>query len=207
MGKFFITEEEKSNILKMYLLEDGSQHTLLSEAPTVYDPWAEHGAPLPNGLKFKSPEAYNALSTPPMGVQITSADQAGAPSLFAQDPTTKQFKLKTPQTSGGQRDLNAEIDIIAQNLFVMAAALGLKGLSPLSDVNSLGGYYKRVMNSVSKLVPPTNSILSPAGVALIMPTDKRYVDIVRSWTYLVNKKYDPIYKSRISQYAVLPAQK
>jgi hypothetical protein len=197
-----LTESDLVQIVKRVIKENNSSTSMISE---LYDPWSEYGVPLPTGLKFKTPEDYNALSAPPMGVGLTSKDQMGAPTLFKQDPITKKYTLKTQV--GGQGDLNAEIDIIAQNLFIIAAALGLTNLSTLSSIESLGGYYKKVLNSVSKLKPPTRDTLSPAGLALVMPTDKRYVDLIKAWPYLVTKKFDPVYQSRIAKYAVLPTQK
>ena len=193
------------------LSESDKQH--LMEGPKAYDPWLELGGVAnPKGLKFKSEDAYQKfLYSGTNPYSITAADQKGAPTLFEKDPATNQLKLKKPGTA---RDLVAELEVIAQNLFLIAAANGEKSLYRYAlEPGNVTAFYnakKAAIDGVDSSATNPRGTTKIANVRELGPTlttDKNFTSNISApgtWSYLVNNKWEPVYKARVAAYAALP---
>jgi hypothetical protein len=205
---------QKELIVKS-IMETIDQHMLhgivrhrLTEAPGApYDPWLEKaGMTWPMGLKFKSQENFEAFITAP-NTKLTTADQKGAPSLFTQDPKTKQFVVKNP---GGAPNTTYDVSInfMGAHLFTIAAAAGLKNLVMVSTPTGLNRIWSKVGSVVNKMYSPKSGFGSPYGIVEIItdPTNKKYADFIKAWSYIVNTKLQPVYMANVAAYAILPKQ-
>jgi hypothetical protein len=193
------------------LSESDKQH--LMEGPKAYDPWLELGhVANPQGLKFKSEDAYQKFmwsGTNPYS--ITAADQKGAPTLFEKDPATNQLKLKVPGTT---RNLVAELEVIAQGLFLIAAANGEKNLNRYrqepGNVNVFYNAKKAAINGIDGASTNrlgTTKIANVRELGTTLTTDKNFTSNISApgtWSYLVDNKWGPVYTARVAAYAALP---
>jgi len=205
---------QKELIVKS-IMETIDQHMLhsivrhrLTEAPVApYDPWLMRGGMTwPMGFKFKSQENYETFIAPP-NAKLTTADQKGAPSLFIQDPKTKQFVVKNP---GGASNTtyDAGMNFIGSHLFIIAAAAGLKNLVMVSTPTGLNNIWGKVAPVINKIFSPKSGIGSAYGMVEIItdPANKQYADFIKAWSYIVSTKLQPIYMANVAAYVVMPKQ-